>query len=74
MAYFEDYDQRDLLDMEVTIDANSFVGTIKGYAVYSNREDHVMVSYVNDAGTVIVDWFPISDLQLLDEDSEAEYD
>lgn len=69
-GYFEDYDNRDLLDMEVTIDANGSTGTIKGYAVYSNREDHAMVSYVNDSGTVITDWFPISDLCLLDDDSD----
>lgn len=73
MAYFEDYDDRDLLGMEVTIDANGCIGTIKGYAVYSNREDHAMVNYVNDSGTVIVDWFPISDLHLVDDEDDNSY-
>lgn len=73
MAYFEDYEPRDFLDMEVTIDANGCIGTIKGYAVYSNREDHAMVSYVNDSGTVITDWFPISDLHLVDDEDNIPY-
>ena len=66
MVYFEDYSHDDLLGMDVVIHANATDGTIKGYAVYSNREDCALVSYVNDAGTVITDWFPISDLELLD--------
>lgn len=73
MDYFEDYEPRDLLDMEVIIDANGSNGKIKGYAVYSNREDHVLVGYVNDSGTVITDWFPISDLHLVDAD-DPEYE
>jgi len=73
MSYFEDYEPRDLLDMEVVIDANGSSGKIKGYAVYSNREDTALVSYVNDSGTVITDWFPISDLHLVESD-DPEYE
>jgi hypothetical protein len=65
---FDDFEINELLEQRVLINANEYVGTIKGYAIYSNRDDHAYVCYVNDAATVIYEWFPVSDLTLVEEE------
>lgn len=66
MMYFEDYAPLDLLNARVAIKANAIEGTLKGYAVYVDRDDHAFVSYVNDSGTVVNDWFPVADLDIVE--------
>jgi len=66
MLYFDEYDPEDLLNATVRIKSNELDGTIKGYAFYSHRDDHVLVCYTNDTGTVLDHWFAISDLDLVE--------
>ena len=68
--YFDEYDPEDLLNAQVRIKANELEGTIKGFAVFSHRDDHALVCYVNDSGTVVDRWFALSELDLVEVISE----